>query len=1394
MLNTNTLISAFSSSLLLSCLQAFVVFVLIKLLFALFPRLTSSMRYILLYVCLTVAFCLFHYSWIGLYIYISNLKNETPLPTFDINNFLIKDLIFFQIKYAHQIFGLYSIGFLIHLILFFQAIYKVRKIKRQAGVEIQEWTQVLERLKPLLGIVSTIRIYISDKVVIPCTVGFIKPIIYIPTALVNQLTVAQVEAIILHELAHIKRNDYLFNIIQRVMEMTLFFNPFSWLISRMIRREREFCCDEEVVTKSNYSSAYARALLLLEENKLTSNMAMALNGLSKFSLLKRIKQLSIFNQLETTAAQRVITLTTLIFITLSLAWTVPYNSSTERKELREILKSNIEALVSSTPNTIANLVLHGVMMQNETSISSIKNTEKQSIRLVQNLVKLAPPNRNVSFYFEQPEEKYASALDEILQRKFDHAQKLNLKGNGLRDVRTKGSLFNDTEQISAALDSFNKVYPTEKLFIHTDKPYYAVGDTLWFKSYLFNATNLSKSSLSGLLYAELITDSGRVVKRISVPVNYGLSRGQIILDKDEFDLGSYTLRAYTNWMQNFGEESFFKKTFHITNLTPYGWLVKEQHRIEDLGQGSKLHLALEIKNSDNRPFVGKDLQLKFLAGKKTVSKRTIDVVNGKIEGSFDLSEKFQPPFVFTLQDKADPQRTLTIPLTLNQPQNIDLQFMPESGYLVAGLPVKVGFKALGSDGLSREIEGRIVNSKNSQVTTFKSIHNGMGTFEIIAEANETYFAEVRLSNGTTKKYSLPVVQNSGTSLKINSIIPSDSIKINVLFSKDLLNGQQYKLMGFSNGETYYAAKFKVAEQRTVVKVPKKIFPTGIAHFTLFGPQNQPLNERIVFINHNDNLKVELSSDKSIHFTRDSIPVKIKVTNAKGKPVKASFSLAVTDDALIKNDLFQENILSKVFLTSDLKGNIESAAFYLSNTEQSNSALDALMLTQGWVGYNWETIFKPLAEPKFKPEKGLKVSGRVLNAFDKPLVNSKIILMSLGKYKFYSDTITDEQGRFSFEKFPPMDTVGFYAQARNPRGKSFNVGIEFDQFSPAKTTQFEIYKLTPWYLNSDPTLLNFVKTKADDVKQKRSLAGKNVLDDVVIIGKRRIKKSKNLNGPGEADQVISESQMDKNENTTLLHLLETHVNGFHLRAITPNLRYSSVLSPRPPVGRRFTSDQLQKYLQEFYFINDKRVKFIVDGVRLDQFVDPSDPNSPFNDEYTDISRNDQFEDNLLSRNEYYDFITNSLNSVNANDVVGIEVMYRSKYVNSYENQHLSINHIVNSAQIKYAFIEITTRSGQGLTYKSKPGVAVLKPLPITFPKQFYSPKYTTANINSPIIDYRSTIHWDSNVYSDENGNGFTSFYAADRPGTYTVIVQGSNMNGLIGYKSIKLDIAPLKREK
>jgi len=153
----------------------------------------------------------------------------------------------------------------------------------------EHWQKELERLSARLRVSKPVQLLESCWAEVPMVVGHIRPVILMPIGLLAGLPPGQIEAILLHELAHIRRYDYLVNVMQRAAECLLFYHPAAWWISRVIRAERENCCDDVVVATNGDAQQYAIALTALAEIRWSSGTP-AIAGTGG-SLVKRIRRL-----------------------------------------------------------------------------------------------------------------------------------------------------------------------------------------------------------------------------------------------------------------------------------------------------------------------------------------------------------------------------------------------------------------------------------------------------------------------------------------------------------------------------------------------------------------------------------------------------------------------------------------------------------------------------------------------------------------------------------------------------------------------------------------------------------------------------------------------------------------------------------------------------------------------------------------------------------------------------------------------------------------------------------------------------------------------------------------------------------------------------------------------
>ncbi|MFK7920519.1 MAG: M56 family metallopeptidase [Bacteroidia bacterium] len=166
---------------------------------------------------------------------------------------------------------------------------------RRSGQHIVplQWQEQVEQLSLKLNIKRHVRLLESNLLDHPITMGFLKPIILFPIGMISQMSPEQIEAILLHELAHIKRADYLVNYFQSIVEIVLFYHPAVWWISQDLRESREHCCDDLALRQGYDRWQYAQALLQLTKTNISSKtiFAMSLTGNKHSQLSRRIQRL-----------------------------------------------------------------------------------------------------------------------------------------------------------------------------------------------------------------------------------------------------------------------------------------------------------------------------------------------------------------------------------------------------------------------------------------------------------------------------------------------------------------------------------------------------------------------------------------------------------------------------------------------------------------------------------------------------------------------------------------------------------------------------------------------------------------------------------------------------------------------------------------------------------------------------------------------------------------------------------------------------------------------------------------------------------------------------------------------------------------------------------------------
>jgi len=337
---TADLIQAFGWALLHSLWQALLIYACLRLVLLLWPQASSGIKYNLSFISLTGIFGWFIITlWEQLHtikkihLVAIQMVNEgirparLELPALYHSQAQLTDLFPRLEFFFPLLIVIYITGVAVMTIKLTMDLLQLQHIRRKQVLPIDSvWQQHLDKLLLQLQLSRKVKLLISQHIQVPVMIGFLKPLIILPVIMFNNLTAEQLEAILLHELAHIKRNDYLLNIFQSIVETILFFNPFIWLISKNIRIEREHCCDDLVITGKVHPLHYAKALVALEEYRLTVNtlaMAAANNKQHLFHRIKRIMEMKTKNINYT---QKLLAVLIIAAGLISIAWLNPANT------------------------------------------------------------------------------------------------------------------------------------------------------------------------------------------------------------------------------------------------------------------------------------------------------------------------------------------------------------------------------------------------------------------------------------------------------------------------------------------------------------------------------------------------------------------------------------------------------------------------------------------------------------------------------------------------------------------------------------------------------------------------------------------------------------------------------------------------------------------------------------------------------------------------------------------------------------------------------------------------------------------------------------------------------------------------------------------------------------
>ena len=544
---------------------------------------------------------------------------------------------------------------------------------------------------------------------------------------------------------------------------------------------------------------------------------------------------------------------------------------------------------------------------------------------------------------------------------------------------------------------FSRLLSPEKLYLHTDRDVYCVGDTVRFKAYLKNASSFAEYGECNYIYVELLSSMyqsdyvlGKDVEKETLQFRAKIRRnweddsftGYIVIP-DNVITGISVIRAYTYWMLNKDAEYMFYKNIEIRN---------------------------PLKD---------------------------DYINNLVESNVRKASSYTSTGVkspFEAKAKADP--------------SLDVQFLPESGRCLADTRAVFGVKAIDSKGKGVKTTGKIY-SDGTVVAVFMTDDHGFGKVRVPVAQDASLYAVV---DGSDKKIPLPQAETSAAVINLN--VDENLVKA-VLIVRGLENyGVKYAVI-HDGSEMYY--KVRITDEKTVVNLPVEELTPGINNVAVVDASGHVFAERPFFVVPRLS-QASITGMKEEYGAREKVSLDVTVNNEDNKPVDGDFSVSVMDDIYAPYTGEGYNIVSYTYLGSEIRSFVEDSWRYFDperSMAEKTADADLLMLTQGWRYYDLPAIESgTLPMPACGKEYTQSLFGRVIAPLGRTAKRA-LISFSAPSINFRTVNQLDSAGYFALNGLIFPEKTRFLISASGLKGgKLYTPIIENEVF--AKVIEYPKY--------------------------------------------------------------------------------------------------------------------------------------------------------------------------------------------------------------------------------------------------------------------------------------------------------------------------------------------------
>ncbi len=906
------------------------------------------------------------------------------------------------------------------------------------------------------------------------------------------------------------------------------------------------------------------------------------------------------------------------------------------------------------------------------------------------------------------------------------------------------------EEWADRLKTFGDNIPQEELFVHMDNTSYYLGDTIYYKAYM-RLSNGKPSSLSHMLYVELLNQDGYLVERQKIEMAYGQGYGSFVL-LDSLYGGYYELRAYTRWQLNWGEYQ------HPHTKYAEEW------------------------------FYSKKMAQEYYRDYEKLYSRVFPVYNHpEKSGEYDQVMTTRPLRRYFKTKTTKPKANIT--------------FYPEGGNLVAGTNCKVAYEANDADE-GQHLKGTLIVTDKSGNTVAQSETEGRGRgcFTLDCKMGEEYKA-IFTWEGNSQTEKLPLPQTDGCAIQASVSVQGIHVELQ---PRGTASNEPLGLTATCHGILKNFQTIKQGDNMSI-DIPSAELETGVIQLTVFNSEGRIYADRLVFVDKGDigMQSITFNGIDDNGYTPYS-PIDLNVKGAEN----ATISLAVRDGRNSTYTFDTGNIMTEMLLSSQIKGFVEQPEYYFeSKDEQRRYELDLLLMVQGWRRYNWVEMATPGVFIVNHPYERTEILMGEVNIYTAEEAENQFA--DAGREMMREAGMdADAEVREADAQVAESQKVGSISQAEvttvGDTSEESNANFEADETNQGTTTKTNSAVSTERFYNNEGNLKREVLVHAEFVQPGVKTNGMAEGDvETYNKGMFRIEAPKlyeacfffyaasdSTKWRDGKQHVWTSSNEDKNARVEYPEFY-VKLNPIFPRFTKPYSFYQTNLPESRLVnGTRITVD-------DAVILNEITIGAKRNGMRHFDSSKPAfvlDAYQAFND-VCDAGLCPGY---FIGGNRFcYDIARNYIGDMNMARSYKLERRYNSKNTTSFISEAVKekYNHLTNLDKV-YVYTDYSPRyeGDEKYTQDNQPTVTVdlrryednsqrmawrdRRMLLTGFAvcEDFYQPDYTNKPTGEP-IDYRRTLYWNPNLQLDGNGEARVHFFNNANQTQICISAEGMTSTGI-----------------